>query len=124
MRFDPNISALEEREDLESISTDDLHGIFIAYEMITEHENLDIKEAVFKSSKGSKKKGKKNEKEHSSNSDISEDDEEMANFVKRLNKGTNDIYKGNISLLFFNCDGIGHFAKKISHKKNKGTDED
>ena len=35
MRFDPKISSLEEREDLESISMDELHGIFIEYEMRT-----------------------------------------------------------------------------------------
>jgi hypothetical protein len=44
MRFDPKISALEEREDLNSISMDELHGIFTAYEMRTEKENPDIKE--------------------------------------------------------------------------------
>jgi hypothetical protein len=33
MRFDPEILALEERVDLNSISMDELHGIFIAYEM-------------------------------------------------------------------------------------------
>ena len=36
MRFDPKISALEERENLDSISMDELHGIFTAYEMRTE----------------------------------------------------------------------------------------
>jgi hypothetical protein len=59
MRFDPNISTLEEREDLDSITMDEIHGIFIAYEMRTEHENPDIKEESFKASKSSKKKGKK-----------------------------------------------------------------
>jgi hypothetical protein len=53
-----------------------------------------------------------------------EDDEEVANFVRRLNKGTNDIYKGNIPLICFNCDGIGHFSNKCPHKKNKRNDED
>ena len=66
-----------------------MHGIFTSYEMRNEQENLDIKEASFKASKRSKKKGKKKEKEHSNNSDISEADEEAANFVRRLNKGTN-----------------------------------
>jgi hypothetical protein len=33
---------------------DDLHGIFIAYEMITEQENPDVKEVAFKPSKRSK----------------------------------------------------------------------
>jgi hypothetical protein len=102
---------------------DELHGIFTAYEMRTEQENPDIKEASFKASKRSKKKGK--QKEHSSNSDFSEDDEEeVANFVRRLNKGTNDRYKGKIPLICFNCDGIGHFANKCPHKKNKRNDED
>jgi hypothetical protein len=36
MRFDPKISTLEERADLNSISMDELHGIFTAYEMRTE----------------------------------------------------------------------------------------
>jgi hypothetical protein len=93
---------------------DELHEIFTAYEMIIEHENPDIKEASFKASKRSKQKGKKKEKEHSNSSDILADDEEATNFVKRLNKGTNDRYRGNIPLIFFNCDGIGHFAKKSS----------
>jgi ribosome-binding factor A len=36
MRFNPNISALEERSDLNSIRIDELHGIFTTYEMRTE----------------------------------------------------------------------------------------
>jgi hypothetical protein len=36
MIFDPKISTLEERIDLKSISMDELHGIFTAYEMRTE----------------------------------------------------------------------------------------
>jgi hypothetical protein len=35
MRFNPKISALEEISDLNSISMDELHGIFTAYEMRT-----------------------------------------------------------------------------------------
>jgi hypothetical protein len=58
MRFNPKISALEERLDLDSISMDELHGIFTAYEMRTEQENPNVKEATFKSSKRSKKNKK------------------------------------------------------------------
>jgi hypothetical protein len=58
MKFDPKISTLEEREDLNSISMDELHGIFTTYEMRTEQENPDIKEATFKASKRSNQKGK------------------------------------------------------------------
>jgi hypothetical protein len=43
MRFDPNISTLEERTNLDSISMDELHGIFTTYEMRTKQENSDIK---------------------------------------------------------------------------------
>jgi hypothetical protein len=35
MRFNPNILALEEILDLDSISMDELHGIFTPYEMRT-----------------------------------------------------------------------------------------
>jgi hypothetical protein len=121
MRFDPKISTLEERSDLNSISMDELHGIFTAYEMRTEQENPDIKEATFKASKKSKKKGRKKE-EHSSNSDVSKDDEEVANFVKRLNKGTNGRYRGKLPLICFNCDGIGHFANKCPYKKKRNDE--
>jgi hypothetical protein len=118
----PTISTLEEREDLDSIIMDEIHGIFTTYERRTEQENLDIKEAAFKASKKSKKKGKK--KEHRNNNEFLEyDEEEVANFVKRLNKGMNDRYKGKLPLICFSCDGIGHFAKKCPHNKNKRNDE-
>jgi hypothetical protein len=62
MRFNPKISTLEERSDLKSISMDELHGIFTAYEMRTEQENPDVKEAAFKASKdqSKRKRNKKN----------------------------------------------------------------
>jgi hypothetical protein len=62
MRFDPKISSLEERADLNSIRMDELHGIFIAYEMGNEQENTYVKEVAFKSFKRSNQKGKKQEK--------------------------------------------------------------
>jgi hypothetical protein len=100
---------------------DELHGIFTAYEMTTEQKNLDVKEAAFKESKRSKKK-KKEQEEYSSNSDVSEDDEEVANFVKRMNKGTDGRYRGKLPLIFFNCDGIGHFANKCPQKKKRNDE--
>jgi hypothetical protein len=62
MVFDPNISALEERAYLDSISMYELHGIFTAYEMRTKQETLGIKEGEFNPSKRSKKKERKNKK--------------------------------------------------------------
>ena len=62
MRFNPKISALEERSNLNSISMDELHGIFIAYEMRTEQENPDVKEESSKHPKdqSKRKRNKKN----------------------------------------------------------------
>jgi hypothetical protein len=48
----------------------------------------------------------------------------MAKFIRRLNKGTNDRYKGKFPLICFNCDGIGHFSNRCPHKKKKRNDED
>jgi hypothetical protein len=46
----------------------------------------------------------------------------VANFVKRLNKGTNSRYRGKFPLICFNCDGIGHFANKCPHKKKRNDE--
>jgi hypothetical protein len=51
IRFNPKMSTLEEIPDLNSISMDELHGIFTSYEMRTKMENLDVREAAFKASK-------------------------------------------------------------------------
>jgi hypothetical protein len=100
---------------------DELHRIFTAYEMRTEQENPYVKEATFKASKRSKK-NKKEQEEYNNNRNISEDDEEVANFIKRLNKGTNGRYIGKLPLIFFNCDGIGHFSKKYPHNKKRNDE--
>jgi hypothetical protein len=122
MIFDPNISTLEERAYLNSIRMYELHGIFTAHEMRTKQENPDTREATYKASKISKKKGKQKEKEHRSKSDISEDDEEVAKFVRILNKGTNKRYRGKLLLIFFNYDGIGHFSNKFPHNKKRNDE--
>jgi hypothetical protein len=121
MRFNPKISSLEERSDLNSIIMDELHGIFTTYEMRTEEENTDVTKASFKASKISKK-NKNKEEEYSNNSDISEDDEEVTNFIKRLNNITNNRYRGKIPLICFNCDGIGHFSNKCPDKKRRNDE--
>jgi hypothetical protein len=63
MIFYLNISVLEEREDLDTLSIGELHGILIAYEIRIEKNNHITKEATFKSSKKTKKKNKQKEKQ-------------------------------------------------------------
>jgi hypothetical protein len=121
MRFNSKISALEKGSDLNSITMEELHGIFKAYEMRTEQENPYVKEVAFKASKRSKQK-KQQQEEYRNNSDISEDDEEVVNFVKILNKGTNGRYRGKLPLICFNCDAIGHFSNKCPHKKKRNDE--
>ena len=58
-RFDPKVSALEERVDLATMSMDELHGILTAYEMRMEQDNPSSKEAAFKVSKKTKKNKQK-----------------------------------------------------------------
>ena len=62
MRFDPKISTLEEREYLDTLSMDEIHGIFTAYEIRIEQENPITKEENFKAFKKTKNKNKKNSK--------------------------------------------------------------
>jgi hypothetical protein len=46
----------------------------------------------------------------------------VANFVKRLNKGTDGRYRGKLPSICFNCDDIGHFANKFPHKKKRNDE--
>jgi hypothetical protein len=55
-RFDPKISALEERTDIATLLMDELQGILTTYEMRTSNENPSNKEATFKAAKKDKKK--------------------------------------------------------------------
>jgi hypothetical protein len=123
MIFHLKISALEERTYLDSLSMDELHGIFTTYEMMIEQENQIMKETVFKASKKMKKQNKKKSKLDCSHNDDLEEDEEVVNFVRKLKRG-NEKYKGMFALKFFNCDGIGHFSSKLPYTKIKGSDEE
>jgi len=91
--------------------------------MRIEQENPVTKEATFKASKKTKKKYKQKPKSYCSCSDDSKEDEEVANFVKRLKDGT-EKYKGKLPLICFNCDSVGHFSNKCHYKKNKINEEE
>jgi hypothetical protein len=43
----------------------------------------------------------------------------VANFVRRLKKGTEDRWKGKLPLICFNCDGIGHLLTNVLIRKIK-----
>jgi hypothetical protein len=61
-------------------------------------------EASFKASNKTRNKG---HKEHETSHD---DEQEEANFVRKIKKGTGR-YKGKLPFKFFNCGRIGHYAK-------------
>ena len=49
MKYDSKVSNLEERDDLDAMTIDELHGIFTSYEMRTGQNGSSKKEATFKS---------------------------------------------------------------------------
>jgi hypothetical protein len=100
------------------MTMDELQGKLTSYEMRIEQDNTATKEATFKASKRKNKKEKQKPKLDCSYSDDSKGDEEVANFVKRMKKGTGK-YKGMLPLICFNCDGVGHFSNKFPYKENK-----
>ena len=108
MRYDSKVSTLEERDDLEKVIVDEMHGILTAYEMWTGQDKNLKKEAAFKVT--------------SKNQSGNLDDEE-ALFVSRLNKVTGK-YKGKLTLKWFNCGRIGHFSHKCSYPKQEESDHE
>ena len=48
MRYDSKVSTIEERDDLKTVTVDELHGIFTVYEMRNGLNETSKKEAMFK----------------------------------------------------------------------------
>jgi hypothetical protein len=104
LKYDVKVSGIEETRDLTKMTMDELHGSLIAYEMRTGTESdQPNNEAAFKSINKTKDK----------DNDL---DEEIANFVRSLHKGT-DIYKVKSPLKFFNYGRIRHIPEKCYYKK-------
>jgi hypothetical protein len=118
MRYDANISTIEDRHDLDTLIVDQLHEIFTAYEMRTWNDKPTKDETTFKASKANKKQ---EHMSHEYQSDIS--DVEEANFIKKLQKGSGK-YKGKLPFKCFNYGRIGHFANKCSYPKQEENDEE
>ena len=93
LKYDAKVSVIEETRDLTKMTMDELHGTLMAYEMRTGTESdQPNNEAAFKAIKKTKDK----------DNDL---DEEIANFVRRFQKGSGR-YKGKSPLKCFNCGRI------------------
>ena len=50
-------------------------------------------------------------------------DEEEAQFVRRLDRGS-EKYKGKLPFKYFNYGRVGHYASKCPHKKTKNQTQE
>eukprot|EP00253_Pinus_taeda_P001772 PITA_01772 len=103
-KFDSKVSAIEEKQNLQSITMSQLHKILTAYEM-RKGGPSDRRETAFKASG----KGDYNELGHML------EEEEEPNFVKKFQRGTGR-FRGKLPFKCFACGRVSHYAAKCPHK--------
>ena len=118
MKYDSKISTIEERDDLDLLTMDQLHGILTAYEMRMGQNNISKGEVTFKVTMKIKNQNENTQIDHNEEHDVEE-----ANFIKKLQKGLGK-YKSKLPFKCFNCGKIGHFQSKCPYPKKDYEDED
>ena len=101
MVYNPKVSTLEDREDINKLTLDELYGILIAYQLRIGRENQSKEETTFKVLK--KIEAQKSKLESSSQEEYY--DEEEANFIKKLQKGSGK-YKDKWPFKCFKCGTV------------------
>jgi hypothetical protein len=99
-RFNPKVSDIEELNDTNILSIDQLLGTLTSYEMRIGKDKPTSREASFKEDKN----------------EDSESNEIEVKFVRRQKKGSGK-YQGKFPFKCFNYVNIGHFPSKCPHKK-------